>query len=258
MSFQKEVKKLESILKEEFCLSNLEYWGLDTLEKIKINIVDESIKRHNGKYIEPSNITSSSGFVLVIIFEDFVLKIFNDKNTLNKIVTLIKSGINSPHIINLIDIIEKNNFYAIITNKLIPLTNWNNNYPVLNYNLESEEILLTLLYQIALGLELLHNNYFTHGDCTLDNIGIYDNKFMLFDFNMGKIHNGNTKSDIDSLLKSINNKNELKSFSSAIFSFLKQNSINNGSDLIYYIKEYCKINLIILNNIYHLIPISKQ
>ena len=257
MNFQKE-KKLESILKEEFCLSNLEYWGLNTLEKIKINIVDESIKRHNGEYIEPINITSSSGFVLVIIFPDFVLKIFNDLTTLNKVVTLIKSGINSPHIINLIDVIEKNNFYAIITNKLIPLTNWNDNYPVLNYNLGSEEILLTLLYQTGLGLELLHNNYFTHGDCTLDNIGIYNDKFMLFDFNMGKIHNSNTKSDIDSLLKSINNKNELKSFSSNIISFLKQNSINNGSDLIYYIKKYCTLNRINLSKIYQLIPLSQQ
>lgn len=256
MNFQNE-KKLQYILNEEFCLSNLQYWGLDTLEKIKINIVDESIKRHGGKYIEPSNITSSSGFVLVIIFQDFVLKIFNNKNTLNKIVTLIKSGINSPHIINLIDVIEKNNFYAIITNKLIPLTNWNNNYPVLNYNLESEEILLTLLYQIGLGLELLHNNYFIHGDCTLDNIGIYDDKFMLFDFNMGKIHNDNSKSDIDSLLKSINNKNELKQFSYRIISFLKQNSTNNGSDLIHYIKKYCEINLIRIDRIYQLTPLSK-
>ena len=254
MNFERE-KKIESILKEEFCLSTLQWWNLDSLQKIKINIVDESIKRHNGHYIEPTNITSSSGFVLVIIFPDFVLKIFNDQTTLNKVVTLIKSGINSPHIINLLDIIDRNNFYAIITNRLSPLTNWNDNYPVLDYDLKNENLILTLLYQISLGLELLHNNNFTHGDSTLDNIGVYNDKFMLFDFNMGKIENGNRKSDIDSLLKSINNKDELKPFSSGIISFLKQYSINNACDLIYYINIYSIKNL---DEIYQLIPYCKQ
>jgi len=111
-------QKLYDKLIEEFSLSSLQHWNIDTIEKIHNNITCISKSRNEGNYVEPITFTSSSGGVLVIIFPKFVLKIFTSIDVLKKVTKLINSGTNSENMINLYDSVEKDDFYAIITNVL--------------------------------------------------------------------------------------------------------------------------------------------
>lgn len=246
-------QKLYDKLIEEFSRSSLENWNIDTIEKIHNNITSVSKSRNEGKYVEPITFTSSSGAVLVIIFPKFVLKIFTSIDMLRKVTKLIKSGTNNENMINLYDSIEKDNFYAIITNVLKPLIDWNGYGPHINYYLNNEDIIITLLLQIGDALNSLHINGYNHGDCTLDNIGVYNNKFMLFDFNSGSL-DGLPYIDIRSLFKSIISKAELNESSSSIISYLKDKSITNGIELISNVIEYCNLYNKDIENLRQLVP----
>lgn len=235
--------KLYKLFMEEFSPSSLKSWDLDSEKNIKKNIIDN----YEINYEEPIKITSSSGAILVIIFPNFVLKVFNNEITLNNVISLIKCGENCKYIINCYKVIKKNNFNAIVTNVLEPLLDWSFSKPILVYNINNINLLLTLLIQIGIALDILHKNGYTHGDCTLDNIGVYNDHFMLFDFNCGKLKDGSSKNDIHLLLKSIENKKELNEISKDLLLFLN-NLVNlNGDNLVkntisYYRKIY-DINL---------------
>lgn len=246
-------QKLYDELIAEFSLGSLERWNINTIEKIYNNITSISKSRNEGNYVEPITFTSSSGGVLVIIFPKFVLKIFTSSDMLRKVIKLINSGTNSENMINLYDSIEKDNFYAIITNVLKPLIDWNGAGPRINYYLSNEDVIITLLLQIGNALNSLHINGYNHGDCTLDNIGVYNNKFMLFDFNSGSL-NGLPYFDIRSLFKSIISKDELKESSLSIISYLRDKSITNGNELITNVIEYCNLYNKDIENLRLLVP----
>tara|TARA_Y100000385_G_scaffold284236_1_gene341889 strand:+ start:2051 stop:2887 length:837 start_codon:yes stop_codon:yes gene_type:complete len=246
-------QKLYDKLIEEFSLSSLQHWNIDTIEKIHNNITCISKSRNEGNYVEPITFTSSSGSVLVIIFPKFVLKIFTSIDVLKKVTKLINSGTNSENMINLYDSVEKDDFYAIITNVLKPLIDWNGAGPRINYYLSNEDVIITLLLQIGNALDSLHINGYNHGDCTLDNIGVYNNKFMLFDFNSGSL-NGLPYFDIRSLFKSIISKAELNESSSFIISYLKDKSITNGNELTTNVIEYCNLYNKDIENLRLLVP----
>jgi tRNA A-37 threonylcarbamoyl transferase component Bud32 len=219
--------------------STLKSWGLDTLDGVKKNIMDISIHKNGGIYERPVKITSSSGAVLVVVFTEFVLKIFSNNEVLDKVVKIIQTGKDCPFLINLYDVFRENNYHAIITNVLDPLTSWTDVGPVINYNLEDENILITLLLQIGAALERIHSSNYTHGDSTLDNIGVYRNKFMLFDLNCGSLTSGNTKEDINLLFKSIGNRKTLTNHSK-LLNYLKNKNIKTGQELIDFTIEYYK------------------
>jgi len=134
-----------------------------------------------------------------------------------------------------------------------PLIDWNDAGPRINYYLSNEDVIITLLLQIGNALDSLHINGYNHGDCTLDNIGVYNNKFMLFDFNSGSL-NGLPYFDIRSLFKSIISKAELNESASFIISYLKDKSITNGNELTTNVIEYCNLYNKDIENLRLLVP----
>ena len=141
------------------------------------------------------------------------------------------------------------NFYGIVTNKINPLISHSTGKALLKYDLiTNESSLLKLLLEIGNALAHIHYIGFDHGDCTLDNIGIIDNKFTLFDFNAGSLK-GNSKNDVHTLLKSIVfNINTLSTQTDIpinkdierLILFLKSSTIRNGDILIDKVIQYYK------------------
>jgi len=218
-------------------------------------LIEFIIYLNNGKYIKPECITNSSGFVVVIIFKHFVIKIFRNSITLNKILDIIQYN-TSCHIVKLNSYLSKTiytdanisekSFYAISTNKIFPIIKYSQVKGELLINLNDDLIIIKLISQIIDALYMLHINGYCHNDCTLDNIGILDDKFILFDFNLSN-KSTNIKIDICSLINSIKfnieyniDKELLNVNTKRLLNYLDDINylVVNTFDLMFYIRKY--------------------
>ena len=223
-------------LNENFNISN----NIDLLENLIMNL-------NNTIYLNPEYITSSSGFVIVIIFKNFVIKIFKNKYILDKIIDIIYSN-KSKFIVKPLAFINNSDksFYVLVTNRIIPIIKNTQSKAILNVDLNNDLSILKLFYEISDSLFHIHNQGYCHNDSTLDNIGINNNKFTLFDFNISSL-SLNFKNDILNLIKSIKfniyqniekslvDKNVLR-----LFNFIDTIKIDifNCRDFIYFISDY--------------------
>jgi len=240
---------MKNILNDDFNIS------------INIHLLNKMIIFMNkGVYIKPTKITDSSGSVIILIFNEFVIKLFKRESVLNNVINIITNN-SSPYIVYLKTFINKNistnvknieekPFYAICTNKLTPIIKNTQEKAILMVDLNNDLSILKLLFEILDALYYMHNDGYCHNDCTLDNIGIVDNNFTLFDFNISSI-SINTKSDILSFIRSIkfnisqNIKDEdLNENVSILFEYLDKinKCISYTTDLIYYITLYYNIH----------------
>lgn len=240
---------------------NLNTFGLNILKKI--------IKKNNRRRFElPLRITSSSGSVLVLIYPSFVIKVFIDAKILEKVIEIMKIGMQSKFSIQLYgdistsrtniiggileDIsIPEENFYALVTETISPLISHHGKKSVLTHKIwENELVLMKLFLEIGDALSFIHDGIddytpYTHGDTTLDNIGFKDGRFVLFDFNSGSLTTGNTKADILNLIRSVRynlSKDGLLKDKLIIrfLDFLSNSPCKNGYQLVTSIFEYYK------------------
>lgn len=190
--------------------------------------------------ILPEKVVSSSGSVLVMVFDNFVIKLFQDGKTYDKVGSVLDCAYKSgcDFIVKMIRWVSIENeevrIHAIVTEKLTPIVTYTGNDRKLD--LKNNEI-FKLFHDIGMALDTIHNSGYTQGDCTLDNIGRIDDRFVLFDFNCtGKIEYRND--DIDFLVRSANF--NLKEMNGKVKGFLKYVSLaKNSNTFLSYIEQYC-------------------
>jgi hypothetical protein len=206
-----------------------------------VDILLQVIENNSEKgLIKPEKIVSSSGSVLVMVFDTFVIKLFQNKKTFDKVFTTLDCAYESgcDFIVKMIDCVSIQNdeicIHAIVTEKLSPIVTYNGNENQLN--LKNNEI-FKLFYDIGRALDAIHNFGYTQGDCTLDNIGRINDRFVLFDFNCtGKIEYRND--DVAFLVRSANF--NLKEMNEKVKGFLTYVSLAKNSDtFLSYIEQYC-------------------
>ena len=250
---------IEVTNKNEFNLNN---FGLKLLKKIiKIN--------NYNKFELPLKITSSSGSVLILIYPLFVIKIFTSEEIFNKVLTIMKIGMQSNFSVQLYSNISvkttnttsgildnlkliKNNFFALVTEKINPLIeHYDDRESFLTCEIWKNELtLMKLFIEIGDSLSYIHDGpsedkHYTHGDTTLDNIGFKDGRFILFDFNLGFLSDGSTKEDILNFIRStrynLQKYNLLKNRNiKRLLDFLSNSSCKNGFQLVQSIIAYYK------------------
>jgi hypothetical protein len=190
--------------------------------------------------ILPEKVVSSSGSVLIMVFDNFVIKLFQDGKTYDKVGSVLDCAYKSgcDFIVKMIRWVsiedEEVRIHAIVTEKLTPIVTYTGNDRKLN--LKNNEI-FKLFHDIGMALDTIHDSGYTQGDCTLDNIGRIGEKFVLFDFNCtGKIEYRND--DVAFLIRSANF--NLKEMNEKVKGFLKYVSLAKNSDtFLSYIEQYC-------------------
>jgi len=207
-----------------------------------VDILLQVIEQNSGKgLILPEKIVSSSGSVLVMVFDNFVIKLFQSQHTFNKVATVLNCAYESrcDFIIKIKDCVsiqnEKIQIHAIVTEKLTPIVTYAGNNRMLD--LKNNEI-FKLFQDIGTALDVIHYFGYTQGDCTFDNIGRIGDKFVLFDFNCaGKIEVRND--DLDFLIKSA--KFNLKKKDEKIKEFLEYVSLSKKTEtFLSRIEQYCE------------------
>ena len=257
---------------KKYLIENFDEYELDKFLKISENSSDELkifikiIEIFNKELVLPIKMESSSGTVLVFIFKDFVIKLFESSIILKKETGIIQTGFNNLNILKDFGYImilngqiqktknifnndlsnlkfrEDCNLFLSITEKLSLVTSIKDSRVCLSIDINNIKKIMKLFLEIGVALETLHYNKIVHGDCRLDNIGYRNNTFVLFDFNASKIEGEDFYYDINTLYKSvifhlkIKNDNLIKDF----INFIKLSK--NGSKLIdnviLFYKEY--------------------
>lgn len=176
------------------------------------NIIQEVVK--NMGNVVNLNVKTSNGssFVFITPEKNNVYQYFKYSTTTTRILKILKSITNdniklivNNNIIeyNLYDFICK--FVTYIPSNIIV---WKK-HTCLN-SFEPEEIkkiitenLSKFLWDIGKSLYALHENNICHGDARIDNIGILNDNFILFDFDGSRISNVDSEKDIYDFIKSI-------------------------------------------------------
>jgi|TARA_B100001971_G_scaffold215028_1_gene256545 hypothetical protein len=206
-----------------------------------VEILLKVIEQNSGKgLILPEKVVSSSGSVLVMVFDNFVIKLFQNLKTFDKVFTVLDCAYESKcnFIVKMNDWVsiedEKVRIHAIVTEKLTPIVTYTGNDRKLD--LKNNEI-FKLFHDIGMALDTIHDYGYTQGDCTLDNIGRIDDRFVLFDFNCtGKIEYRND--DVAFLVRSTNF--NLKEMNQKVKGFLTYVSLaKNSNTFLSYIEQYC-------------------
>lgn len=230
-----------------------------------INNIDLLIKlikqNNNNVYMDPEYITDSSGCVIVFIFKHFVIKLFQKQQTLSTVIDIIQSSNEnqSVYMVSLLNYVDKSvdtynidtlnesSFYAMTTNRLDPLIKNTYKKPVLTYDLVNSDLsIMKLIVEIGDALYSMYNIGYSHNDCTLDNIGVFENKYTLFDFNLSSKTTGSHKADILSLIRSIqfnirqNSEKDIHENNKRLFDYLDsiKDVLYDVLDLIHYICQY--------------------
>ena len=126
--------------------------------------------------ILPEKVTNSGGYVLIMIFDDFVIKLFKYRSIWEKVVHILKKVSKCPHIISMKGAYtdEKGQIYAIVTEKLTPISkliyNQKKERTELIVKLDNSEV-FNLFENIGEALVCLNKLDFAQGDCRFDNIG---------------------------------------------------------------------------------------
>tara|TARA_B100000586_G_scaffold198475_1_gene146818 strand:+ start:112 stop:981 length:870 start_codon:yes stop_codon:yes gene_type:complete len=213
---------------------------------------------NNGKLEIPTKITSSSCGVLVVIFNNFVIKIFQTQNICEKVVRILKGTQNCLFTVNLFQYVSiqdsevhtsfklvnvevKNTFFhAISTAKLNPLVKHTPTVSYLNINFSNSPALIYKLFkEIGLAMENIRQLGYNQGDCTFDNVGIIDDRFVLFDFNAANRRIQSSNNDACDFIKSA--KYHLKNIGNEeISKFLNWIQYTNNPEVFYQdVKNYC-------------------
>lgn len=186
-----------------------------------VEILLQVIEQSSGKgLIKPNNIVTSSGSVLVMIFDDFVLKLYQSSSTWNKVVDILECTYECPYVINMRNFVSIENgnkdscylefnlasyfrnqvkIHAIVTDKLNPIITYSPS-DIRTLKLENTEV-FKLFQEIGIALDCIKESGFSQGDCTFDNIGRIGDRFVLFDFNCVR-SNFRIDDDISFLIKS--------------------------------------------------------
>lgn len=146
--------------------------------------------------LEGLKLKVSNGMSHVFVYSKYedVYQIFKKHATVLRIVELLKSVnniIKTDYVeYDLLKYITNIKRYDIDKKLII----WNKIKPLNSF--ETEELqsiiinnIFKLLWDIAKALTGLHKNNILHGDCRLDNIGIYEGNFVLFDFDGSRVSN---------------------------------------------------------------------
>jgi hypothetical protein len=156
--------------------------------EIKVEILDKVIYKMgdiNDLDVKTSNCTS---FVFISSEKENVYQYFCFNKIFKRICTIILSLNNkiivdqdykynlNNYLSNFIDSYENDNI--IVWKKHICLNSFSDDY--LNTFICNN--ITKILWDISHSLYGLHQNNISHGDCRIDNIGISDGKFILFDF----------------------------------------------------------------------------
>ena len=261
---------------KQYLIKNFDEYELNKFLKISDNLSDELkifikiIEYYNKEVVVPIKMESSSGNVLVFIFKDFVIKLFESPTIFNKETSITQKCSSNKYILDdfgyimiMNGEIQKNknilfydlvnlkfkedcNLFVSINEKLSLVTCIKHSRVCLSIDINNIKKIMKLFLEIGVALETLHYNKIVHGDCRLDNIGYRNNTFVLFDFNASKIEGEDFYYDINSLYKSvlfhlkIKNDNLIKDF----INFIKLSK--NGSKLIdnviLFYKEYFDSN----------------
>ena len=215
---------------------------------------------NNGKLEIPTKITSSSCGILVVIFNDFVIKIFRTQKICEKVVCILKETQNCLFTVDLfqyvsiqdygevyssfkLENIEVKNtyFHAISTAKLNLLVKHTPTESYLNINFSNSPWLIYKLFkEIGLAMRHIRQLGWNQGDCTFDNVGIIDNRFVLFDFNAANRRIQSSNNDACDFVKSANY--HLKKINNEeISKFLNWIKFSKTPEVLYQdVKDYCE------------------
>lgn len=200
---------IQFILNESYC--RLNNFFPCTTEDNQIPLYTESVEQllqlieinNNNQLIKPISVTTSSGAVLILIFKNFVIKIFNSHRTWSKVSTILNQLKHSDYIVKITHSISQNNLHAISTERLIPIVEHNtygNHHLIYKFD---HQLVLQLFRNISCALRSIHSIGYQQGDCTWDNIGMIGNRFVLFDFNCAQqLMPYRNSSDVPQLIKS--------------------------------------------------------
>lgn len=144
--------------------------------------------------LEGLSLKVSNGLSHVFVYTKYkdVYQIFKKEATVSRIVSILKN-INNVIKIDYIDYDLSKYITNIkkydIDKKLIV---WNKIRPLNSFKTEELQNIIIdnifkLLWDIGKALTGLHKNNILHGDCRIDNIGIYEGNFVLFDFDGSRV-----------------------------------------------------------------------
>ena len=202
-------KVLQSIIDAECGSILYRFMKCTTVDKTKpiyndlVEILLQFIEiNNNGIITVPDVVTTSSGSVLILIFKNFVIKIFNNHKSWLKVSTILSKTHYSNYVVKMLHSVSKHDFNAISTEKLIPIVNYNAHGSHLIKEFDHKEV-LKLLWNISKALRDVHENEWEQGDCSWDNIGIIGNRYVIFDFNCTRqLQRYHPSSDISQLMRS--------------------------------------------------------
>ena len=161
----------------------------------------------------PFDIKSSNDMSFVFVADDhkYVYQYFKNKNVPIRIVQLL-SSLNRDIINNDLGISFDLNKYISNYVHFLPVKDiiiWNKISPLNSFTVEKKakiikDNLYKLIWDISKALYGIHINNLLHGDARIDNIGIRDGDFVLFDFDGTSIDEHNVyKKDYYDLITSI-------------------------------------------------------
>jgi len=174
--------------------------------EVTYDIIEQVVK--NMGSVEKLNVKSSNGtsFVFISPEKNNVYQYFSNSNIVNKILKIIKSILKvNIKLIFKNSIVEYNLYDFIcqfISYKPDNIIIWKKHI-CLNF-FDSEKIkkiindnIVKLIWDIGKSLYGLHENKILHGDARIDNIGILNGKFILFDFDGSNLSTYNNKDIYD-------------------------------------------------------------
>jgi len=177
--------------------------------EVTYDIIEQVVK--NMGSVEKLNVKSSNGtsFVFISPEKNNVYQYFSNSNTVYRILKIIESILkvniklifkNSTVEYNLYDFICQ-----FISYKPDNIIVWKKHI-CLNF-FDSEKIkkiinnnIVKLIWDIGKSLCGLHENKILHGDARIDNIGILNGKFILFDFDGSNLSTDNNKDIYDFII----------------------------------------------------------
>jgi serine/threonine protein kinase len=134
------------------------------------NDILKNMIEKTGNKLDENNykIKYGSGKTTVLIFKTIVVKMFPKQINISKEIDILEKLKKEKYFIKLIDYSTNPNI--LIYNRVTPLS-----------EIKSLDI-KKLLFDIALGLEIIHSKNIIHGDVANTNIGYDGKNFVLFDF----------------------------------------------------------------------------
>ena len=204
-----EWSKTDKMINEE--LENVSKHILNTLNMNSIRKYVKKFKLENLKILE----SSGTNIVLVSDNTEFVIQIYNNRETFKKIYSTVLDIITNPIIC--IKVTDAYNLYFDTTDYLVqPICFnvkrhscfWEKIKPLNSFSLEKIKQVIRynkykIIWDIGKVLFAFHTNGYIHGDCTIDNIGIKNGNFVVFDFDGSSMSKNDEYIDYSKFFKSL-------------------------------------------------------